>query len=1024
MHESAILHFDLSHLSLDQPFTLQVGSRSYELTPHTRQSLARSRQENAALALAPDDRVTHFSGPVFLPEASPVLLRVTAPRRNPDEPLERLVLTAVHLPRQARVDALARRQRRMRGQSPPLPPKLAALGVTGGVLPDPDEVLVDAGDFTTAMDAAVSLVFHHAELLTLKTTPATDIIALIETAAGISQLALSIQSQSQAHDKDPSKQNWVISQPGTDYKTGQPGKPIYVWSQKTMTDLGLPLRDVLRTTKDHPGLQNQCWTVQPGITQLPMAPASAAAGPGDAAKAAYTVKQVTPQSGVENAFSYEPATATATVSLKNYYLRWLQICVDQYGPGGEEVGKTQTIGQLAPVDTIMAVPLPPDWSDFPFTFEEQASRATVCFGGLGQPPFSWTYDSGGIIWTSIFNYAVPMLFIALGVAVDQAGEGWPELTKKVVSTVSAVVEAAYAGPLGGLAKDDISLSDFLLMAANCGASMVLDLMTDSAPFAAFVAAVTAESSIEDAEPFIGWVARAVGSLADVAAMVETTVEVARSPATMSIDIERTMDVMVTVGPDPAHQGQWPATATHYTISITYDDGPVRSYAGQLDPTTQQGPIVDTFAGLPAGGHITVLACCYSATGWLAGQGVSAIIPAQPDQDSTLMVPPFSIGENLVPLSAATTYTFKQKLGSGSGGRVWLAPPAAGPPAATVSDLDASNVGSNLGQLGQLTLNEAKSALGYCWQASGQGAPLVNTGNQPYTGQEFTFQALSDGAVPQSGLKFSGDGYVAKPCLAFPPPTMANPLADGFLLEPDLSGKAMHLRGVSLAPGQPLIASPGRSFGQFTELQDDLALHPAGYAVALNATHCTLQVVRLAAQAADASAPVAAILAGKGTRPGLLNSPAAVACALDRIVVLQTSPDHPQGCIGAFDVKGNPVNCFADGAAVAGLRPEGTANVRVVDLSIEPKGYLYILKYLAPVSGAVQASDYRLDIYNPDGTFLTQVAGLAAARLHVDLWRNLFTLNYEILAGSGRTEPSVATWVPSTPGLAQAGPAAS
>jgi hypothetical protein len=63
---------------------------------------------------------------------------------------------------------------------------------------------------------------------------------------------------------------------------------------------------------------------------------------------------------------------------------------------------------------------------------------------------------------------------------------------------------------------------------------------------------------------------------------------------------------------------------------------------------------------------------------------------------------------------------------------------------------------------------------------------------------------------------------------------------------------------------------------------------------------------------------------------------------------------------------------------------------------------------------VLAGDYRLDIYNPDGTFLAQVVGLAAARLQVDLWRNLFTLNYEILTGSGRTEPSVAQWIPSTP----------
>ena len=138
------------------------------------------------------------------------------------------------------------------------------------------------------------------------------------------------------------------------------------------------------------------------------------------------------------------------------------------------------------------------------------------------------------------------------------------------------------------------------------------------------------------------------------------------------------------------------------------------------------------------------------------------------------------------------------------------------------------------------------------------------------------------------------------------------------------------------------------------------------------------------------------------------------------MVLQTDPKtHPQGCVCAFDIKGNPVNCFTGNASVTGLHPEGTANVVVVDLSVESQGYLYVLKYLAPASGPVLASDYRLDIYNPDGTFLAQVTGLAAASLHVDLWRNVFTLNYEILPGSGRTEPSVSQWIPSTPGASNA-----
>jgi len=109
-----------------------------------------------------------------------------------------------------------------------------------------------------------------------------------------------------------------------------------------------------------------------------------------------------------------------------------------------------------------------------------------------------------------------------------------------------------------------------------------------------------------------------------------------------------------------------------------------------------------------------------------------------------------------------------------------------------------------------------------------------------------------------------------------------------------------------------------------------------------------------------------------------------------------------------------VHCFAGGAWLSGLRSEGSARVVLVDLSLESKGYLYVLKYLQPRSGKVGAEDYRLDIYNPDGSSLAQVAGIAAARLQVDLWRDVFTVNYEILQGSGRTEPSVAEWIPSTP----------
>jgi hypothetical protein len=1021
VHETETLHFDLSHLSPDQPFTLHAGSRRYDLAPHTRQSLALSRRTNAALELVPDDRITHFAGPVRLPGNSPLLLRVTAPKRNPDDSLDRLVLVSLHIPRRHRIAALA--QQRLQGEPVLPPPKLAFLGATsqiGGLTPD--KLLIDIANMATAMDAAEALIFHHPEIMTIQGDKAAQIARYLPHASGLFFLAQSILDESRAHDKDANTPNWVNQQPGVHFQTGQPAKPIWVWSGATQKYLQVPLRDVLQKTKNDPQLENQCWTVQAGTTRVKMteAPAGVLAD----AQATYTVKEKTAQSGVEHDFSYDPASSTATVSLKNYYLRWLQVTVDQYAVGGKQVGTTQVLGQQSPVDTIMAVPLAPDWSPYQFTWDAQASRAVVSFGGIGQPPADGTYDIGGVTWTAIFNFAVPMLFITIGVAEDQGGQAWSDLTKGVVGKLTAVVEAVAEGPLSDVVGGSVAVKDVLVMIANLASSLLLSVLTDAAASALrdYITGALGESALDEAEPFIGWVALAIGAAADIASIIETSVEVARSPATMIISIERAVDVSVTVTPDGRDAGGtlWPSTATHYSISITYDDGPVYVYDAPLtdqeknpSPPDNQPKISHTFTGLPAAGTITVLARVYAANGWLAGQGVTKPIPAKPSGDGTLVVPSFPITENLIPLSASTTYTFKEKLAFNQGTRVWCKPPDCSAPTATVSDLDGASSGSSLWQLGPLTLNEAKSALGYSWSASDQHVPKVNT-TDPWDGQEFTFQSVSEGQNPQSGLMFSGAGWTDKPCLAFPPPTMANPLADGFLLEPNPADESMLLRAISLTQGSPFIASPDQSFGRFPYGLQDLAIHPAGYAVALDTGHCKLQVLRLTTLAADAQAPAAAIYSGKGTRPGLLSNPVAVACS-ENIMVLQTdATTYKQGCVCAFDVKGNPVNCFAGNTSVTGLHPEGTANVVVVDLSVESQGYLYVLKYFTPASGPVLASDYRLDIYNPDGTFLTQVTGLAAASLHVDLWRNVFTLNYEILPGTGRTEPSVSQWIPSTP----------
>ena len=373
----------------------------------------------------------------------------------------------------------------------------------------------------------------------------------------------------------------------------------------------------------------------------------------------------------------------------------------------------------------------------------------------------------------------------------------------------AVLEAATGGPIASaVGTGDAQLTDVLYAVANCAASLLLGVLTSKGCEALqeYITEKLGAAAAEESAPFVGWVATAIGAAADVASMVETSVEVARSPATMSLDIERTMNVEVTVEGDAQHQGHLPETATRYLICITYDDGPVYSYADQMTGTTQDS-VTHTFADLPASGNITVLASFFAKTGWLAGHGVSPSTQAQPNKDSTLVMDAFPVKENTVPLTATTTYTLKEKLGFQGGSRVWIASPPASPPTATWSDLDGGNVGDNLHHLGQLTLNGAESELGYSWQASGQNVPLGPPGpdnNDPFNGQMFSYQAVSDGEVPQSGLRFPGYGTSSAACLAFPPPTMAKPVADGFLLEPDDAGKSMLLRAISLQPGQPMI----------------------------------------------------------------------------------------------------------------------------------------------------------------------------------------------------------------------------
>jgi hypothetical protein len=216
------------------------------------------------------------------------------------------------------------------------------------------------------------------------------------------------------------------------------------------------------------------------------------------------------------------------------------------------------------------------------------------------------------------------------------------------------------------------------------------------------------------------------------------------------------------------------------------------------------------------------------------------------------------------------------------------------------------------------------------------------------------------------------------------------------------------------PSRQFDLSTGTSWGRFALLPTSLAIHSNGYVVAVNPANDTLQILQLpTSSSTDADAPWAWIPAGPGTAPGRLDAPALAAIRPDQtILVLEAGNQRIQ----AFSRGGHPVPAFPNSATPYWIplvphAPSGTSTV-YLSMSVDVANYTYVLSQLG---NGFDASDFYLDVYTPTGTALFSQQGLVAGGLAVDLWRNVYTLNFQQIAGlGGRPEPSVSEYIPSTP----------
>jgi hypothetical protein len=233
----------------------------------------------------------------------------------------------------------------------------------------------------------------------------------------------------------------------------------------------------------------------------------------------------------------------------------------------------------------------------------------------------------------------------------------------------------------------------------------------------------------------------------------------------------------------------------------------------------------------------------------------------------------------------------------------------------------------------------------------------------------------------------------------------------------LDPSALLLRPVGLgsSPALPAPAS-GLALGKLNLPATRLLLHPAGYAVSINAENHKLETLKLPQQPVDETTAsrswLARAVSGYGQRPGLMDTPVAAAISADGVIlVLEDSSGNNR--IQAFDIGGNPIRFFTKQKQPYFLPLDATQNASYLDLAVEFSGFVYVLSI-------DEASVHWLDVYHRDqeGTApLCRSSGVNAARMAVNFWRTVYTLNYEILtlpngAIPSLTEPSVSYWIPS------------
>ncbi|PYE13164.1 hypothetical protein [Paraburkholderia silvatlantica] len=714
-------------------------------------------------------------------------------------------------------------------------------------------------------------------------------------------------------------------------------------------------------------------------------------------------------------------------------------------------GHTNTLkwcGNVGAEKTFLGIPVAS--SDQRFTFalpndQGPVGKIRLRVGSLGvdshndaDPTAAWL----GIAMTLVIDLAIPTYAL-----VTTDGE-----------QTNTIFDSLFKSPgfLLPLALSTYTVAkDILTGSENTGAdlksalisltdSLVTRVLTSTEVVEALAGYFGAEA-VEEAIPIVGWAMKVLAMEASVEQLAQTVGEVIGSPRIVEFDLSVTMNAQITLQPNPATGGEFPATATSFTITAQYSDSTTRVFHGKIEDA-KVASITADWQQIPVGGTVQLIVAMFDHNGWGVGKGMSPMLTNEingTDQHGNkVFVSRIEVAQQLYPLARDTVYLHNQLLqyaddGSEQGYR-WISRSSA--PTETAFDLNTGPGGHRLEALDSLSLCDDLGLLGYSWQASGlnippqdQSAPLET---ELHTMQNIGFRPIHSALAerwPQASFMTAPVGYSKAPLMVYMR-TAGQLDADDpprcFFLDPsgDSTG-GFHLRGVTPVV-DPAIGiddarrqfdlSQAKSWGRFALQPTSLAIHSNGYVVGVNPEYDTIQILRLAPRAVpDDRAPWAYMLAGPGPGAGRVSKPALVAIAPDQTIFVLEAGNRR---IQAFSKGGHPVEAFpaSDTPFWIPIQPSGGSATSGrattwLSMSIDVAGYIFVL---SQDGNGYDRRDFNLDIYSPEGSHLMHQNGFVAAGLAVDLWRNAYTLNFQRISGpGGRTEPSISEYIPSTPRLA-------